>query len=258
MGTVWNFLTHGYPCQTLAFPCGTCVTLPHLVPSVKNDCLCTLPFLHIPPTPGHHDFDPLTSHKFWVTTLVWWVGASGKTCVWWRPVGHHCRRLLSDLHELWQFQMQLIVFSGMVPLQLAMFGLGKGTIIICTCTIWPKLQYVLKKPMSNNQLIATCVQEVLSQEPLSMSRDDWVLIFVPYMDQGEHLAKVCNCEFYHGGKTLNDTEGDIIFGHLTLNIHHSISRLNKSCVLCECATFKFKLRSTSPSPRSQTSLFLKT
>ena len=69
---------HSHLCLHVAFPCGSCATLPHLVPSVKNDCLCTLqflhnhstnplPFLHIPPTPGHHDFDPLTSHKFWIS-----------------------------------------------------------------------------------------------------------------------------------------------------------------------------------------------
>ena len=66
---------HSHLYLHVAFPCGSCATLPHLVPSVKNDCFCTLqflhnhstnplPFLHIPPTPGHHDFDPLTSHKY--------------------------------------------------------------------------------------------------------------------------------------------------------------------------------------------------
>ena len=42
---------------------------------------------------------------------------------------------ICDLHELWQFAMQLVVFSGMVPLQsqstvMDMFGLGKDTIVI--------------------------------------------------------------------------------------------------------------------------------
>ena len=105
--------------------------------------------------------------------------------------------------------MQLAVLSGTVleksvSTVMEMFGLGQNTVIIRTLTIRPELRYILEK--LNNRLITGQVKEIIESHQSEMLLRDRVLIFVPFLDQGDLIAKGLGCEFYHGGSDLNDEQ----------------------------------------------------
>jgi superfamily II DNA helicase RecQ len=121
------------------------------------------------------------------------------------------RSSLRELHELRQFPMQVVVLSGTVPPRsestvIETFGLGQNMVIFRTPTVRPEHKYILEKPRSNNKLITGRVKEIIKSHRSELTPKDRVLLFVPYLDQGEHIAEELKCEFYHGSKTLSDTE----------------------------------------------------
>lgn len=121
------------------------------------------------------------------------------------------RDALKDLYELRQFKMQLVVLSGTLqPISeealMDTFGMAKSTIIIRTRTIRPELQYILEKPRSSNKDISRRVLDIIHHHKTQMSASDRVLVFVPYMDEGQILASLLECKFYNGGKDVTDEE----------------------------------------------------
>jgi len=121
------------------------------------------------------------------------------------------RDALKDLYELRQFQMQLVVFSGTLqpisePALMDTFGMAKSTIIIRTPTVRPELQYILEKPKNSNKDISRRVLQIIHHHSPQMSPSDRVLIFVPYIEEGEILASLLGCKFYNGGKDITDME----------------------------------------------------
>jgi superfamily II DNA helicase RecQ len=121
------------------------------------------------------------------------------------------RSALREMHELRQFPMQLIVLSGSIPERsvptvIEMFGLGQNTVIFRTLTVRPEHRYILEAPRSNNRLITGRVKEIIDSHKSKLTSEDRVLLFVPYLDQGKHIAEMLNCEFYNGSSTLSDPE----------------------------------------------------
>lgn len=120
------------------------------------------------------------------------------------------REALQHLYDLRQFpNMQLVALTATVqPVSEATlmdaFGLAPDTIIIRTPSIRPELQYILEAPRANSNLIATRVKDILAQNQLLPK--ERALIFVPFLDQGEDLAELLQCEFYNGGKDTTDEQ----------------------------------------------------
>jgi superfamily II DNA helicase RecQ len=121
------------------------------------------------------------------------------------------RSSLREMHELRQFPMQMIVLSATIPEQsqstvIDIFGLGPNTVIFRTPTVRPEHRYILETPRSNNRLIASRVKEIIDLHKSELTSEDRVLLFVPFLDQGELVAQTLKCEFYHGSSTLSDAE----------------------------------------------------
>jgi superfamily II DNA or RNA helicase len=121
------------------------------------------------------------------------------------------RSALREMHELRQFPMQMVVLSGTIPERsqstvIDIFGLGPDTAIFRTPTVRPEHRYILEKPRSNNRLIASRAKEIIEFHKSELTSEDRVLLFVPFLDQGELVAQMLKCEFYHGSSTLSDTE----------------------------------------------------
>jgi len=135
------------------------------------------------------------------------------------------RDALQHLYDLRQFPtMQLILLSGTVQqiseaTLIDAFGLAPNTIIIRTPTIRPELQYILEQPRTSDNHIAARVKDILDQHHLDLSSRDRVLIFVPYLDQGQHLAEMLGCEFYNGGEDVTDSQRESIYNHWISGVH---------------------------------------
>lgn len=126
------------------------------------------------------------------------------------------RKSLQDLYELRQFPMQLVVLSGTLqPISeqalMDSFGLAQSTLIIRTPTVRPELQYILEKPKSSSQAIARRVLQIVNHYKTQMLPRDRVLVFVPYIAEGQALALLLGCKFYNGGTDTTDTERQLAY-----------------------------------------------
>ena len=126
------------------------------------------------------------------------------------------RDALKDLYELRQFPMQLVVLSGTLQPKsekalMDSFGMSKNTIIIRTPTIRPELQYILEKPRNSTKDITRRVLQLIGHYKTQMVAQDRVLVFVPYIQEGNILALLLGCKFYNGGEDTTNTERQSIY-----------------------------------------------
>ena len=124
------------------------------------------------------------------------------------------RGVLDMVHDLRQFPMQMVVLSATIPpkseaFTKEAFGLSRNAVVVRMCTSRPELAYMAEKTGLSNQAIVQRVKDLVDEAKLEAR--ERTLVFVPYLDQGEQLAKTLGCSFYHGGKDLTDEERQRIY-----------------------------------------------
>lgn len=125
--------------------------------------------------------------------------------------GDDFRPALRDLYELRSLPIQLCLLSGTIPprSQAALvqaFGLSSPALIIRMVTDRPELQYIVEGPIQTMPEIIKKTTQLVSRALIQFEEQDRALVFVPYILQGTALSAALGCEFYHGGKGLQDTE----------------------------------------------------
>ena len=116
------------------------------------------------------------------------------------------RQVLEDVHDLRQFPMQMVVMSGTIPPKSEStirdaFCLTSDALVIRTPSHRPELQYIVEPPAKTNPHIAVRVQAIIKNYEPMLAPEDRILVFVPYLDNGEALAKFLKCDFFCGGQT---------------------------------------------------------
>ena len=118
------------------------------------------------------------------------------------------RTVLDDVYELRQFAVQLVVLSATIPPKSEAtirqaFGMMDSTLVVRTSTRRPELQYIVEEPLKSNSDIADRVEAIIQETSISLKKEDRILVFVPYLDNGVNLAKQLDCDFFCGGRTLS-------------------------------------------------------
>ncbi len=119
-------------------------------------------------------------------------------------VGSDFRESLTHVDGLRKLSMQFILLSGTIPpaaenALCTAFGLGSNRIILRGPTDRPELCYIRWPQLTTFDNLSKVIRQLLTQHQQTFKPDDRVLIFVPYIDLGNALAKFFDCEFYHGG-----------------------------------------------------------
>ncbi|OBZ66042.1 ATP-dependent DNA helicase tlh2 [Grifola frondosa] len=120
------------------------------------------------------------------------------------------RQSLRDVYDLRQFPCQFVLLSGTVaPLSIPFlcdtFGLMDNAAIIRTRTSRPEIKYIIEKPYESFQAITRRLQAILKQAMTEFDQQDRILIFVPFIEEGEQMSKILGYDFYCGGRNITDT-----------------------------------------------------
>jgi len=122
------------------------------------------------------------------------------------------RAALRNLFDLRSLPMQLVILSGTIPLCSepairAAFGLIATTIILRSPTQRPELQFIIRPRLKNLSDMLLDVQKIINNHSGRLQPFDRILIFVPFIADGEKLAKVLDCEMYKGELSDDDKNG---------------------------------------------------
>jgi superfamily II DNA helicase RecQ len=126
------------------------------------------------------------------------------------------RGVLDDVHELRQFAVQLVVLSATIPPKSEAtireaFGLMQDTLVVRTATCRPELQYIIEEPLRGNSDIADRVEALIQDARLSLKKEDRILVFVPFIDNGVNLAKQLDCDFFRGGRGTSSQDKEDMY-----------------------------------------------
>jgi Superfamily II DNA helicase len=86
------------------------------------------------------------------------------------------------------------------------FGIAKNHLIIRTSSDCPEMEYVLEPCFSSNSDVIQRTKAIIRKHQPTFQACDQGLIFVPYLDQGQRIAKELQCQFYSGDKNVSDAE----------------------------------------------------
>jgi superfamily II DNA helicase RecQ len=132
------------------------------------------------------------------------------------------RASLQNLFDLRSLPMQLVILSGTIPpfsepaIRTA-FGLVSATIILRSSTHRPELQFIIRPRLKNLSDMVLDVQKIIKSHSGRLQPTDRILIFVPFITDGQKLAEVLDCEMYKGG--LNDDDKNGIYFRWFKGIH---------------------------------------
>lgn len=127
------------------------------------------------------------------------------------------RTTLQNLQDIRSIPVQLCIMSGTVPPSseaalLEAFGITQMRTIIRMCTDRPELQYLIKEPAKTTRQVCQQVVNIVTQEMQTFLEEDRALVFVTYKeDEGIPIAGQLDCDFYHGGKDLPDSERQAMY-----------------------------------------------
>jgi hypothetical protein len=124
------------------------------------------------------------------------------------------RNSLCNVYELRTLPMQFVIMSGSVPpiaepAMIEAFGLINSTIVIRTPTRRPELRLILRNRVKDAQDVVQLAMSIYAKEAPSMAPDDRTLIYVPYVAEGNKLAKLLSCDVYKS--ELDDDVKDAIY-----------------------------------------------
>ena len=132
------------------------------------------------------------------------------------------RSSLRNLFDLRSQPMQLVILSGSIPPSSesairAAFGLTSNTIVLRSPTHRPELQLVIRPRLKNLSDMLLDVQKIVENHSHRLQPLDRVLIFVPFIADGEKLAEVLECEMYKG--EMNDEAKNGVYFRWIKGIH---------------------------------------
>jgi len=110
--------------------------------------------------------------------------------------------------------MQFVIMSGSVPpiaepAIISAFGLLQDTVVIRTPTRRPELRLILNNRVKDTDDVVKLACQIYKTEVKDMAPEDRTLIYVPYINEGNKLAKLLECEIYKS--ELTDALKDSIY-----------------------------------------------
>ena len=137
---------------------------------------------------------------------------------------HDFRGVLDDVHELRQFAVQLVVLSATIPPKSEVtireaFGMMEGSLVVRTPTCRPELQYIVEDPLKCNSDIADRVEAIIRDAQQSLKKEDRILVFVPFIDNGVNLAQQLDCDFFRGGRNTSSQEKENMYQNWVQGVH---------------------------------------
>lgn len=112
-------------------------------------------------------------------------------------------RSMSDVRATLAFQLVLLTASGHRELLAALkagYGVGRDAIVVHEPSNRPELEYVWRSVKDVRGMV-DAIQEAIQQS--LATNEDRAIVFVPWKELGEHLARELRCSFYHGGNPGN-------------------------------------------------------
>ena len=131
-------------------------------------------------------------------------------------LNHNFRTALSHLSDLRVLPMQFILLTGTAPPSsekalYKIFGLiPSNTITLRGLTDRPELFYEVLPYALTYDIALTFVKNILADHDRVKKPGDAVLLFVPFIEVGEHLSKDLGCAFYNG-KICDSTQREQIY-----------------------------------------------
>ncbi|KAF8875528.1 hypothetical protein BD779DRAFT_1678226 [Infundibulicybe gibba] len=121
------------------------------------------------------------------------------------------RPVLNRLYELRSLEMQMVIMSGTIPPQAEdtvkkTFGLGENTKVIRASSDRRELKYIVDAESKSKKEMFEKVAELIQDKTMLFSPEDRALVFVPFLLDGYHLAKMLKCEFYNGDQMVDDEQ----------------------------------------------------
>jgi len=132
------------------------------------------------------------------------------------------RTSLRNLFDLRSQPMQLVILSGSIPPSSepairAAFGLTSNTIVLRSPTHRPELHLIIRPRLKNLSDMLVDVQKIIQSHSHHLQPMDRILIFVPFIADGEKLAEVLECEMYKG--EMNDEAKNRVYFQWIEGIH---------------------------------------
>ncbi|KAG6915808.1 hypothetical protein DXG01_009772 [Tephrocybe rancida] len=121
------------------------------------------------------------------------------------------REALENMVELRTVKCPVILLSGTIPpgaeteIQ-GIYGLRKDCVIIRTATDRPELEYIQPPLIQGGENVLQEAVRIYKLESATFQEQDRALIYVPFVDDGERLAELLDCDFYRGSKHLTGVE----------------------------------------------------
>ncbi|KAF8868519.1 hypothetical protein BD779DRAFT_1683677 [Infundibulicybe gibba] len=105
------------------------------------------------------------------------------------------RPVLNRLYELRSLEMQMVIMSGTIPPQAEdtvkkTFGLGENTKVIRASSDRRELKYIVDAESKSKKEMFEKVAELIQDKTMLFSPEDRALVFVPFLLDGYHLAKM--------------------------------------------------------------------
>lgn len=122
------------------------------------------------------------------------------------------RKIMEFLHLLRIIPMQLVLLTATSPPShlsqlLKLFGMEQSsTAIIRGLTDRPELEYIRMPVYSQRPQALKKLEEIIQDYRMTYhnNTEARAMVFVPFRDVGENVAKILDCDFYHSGD--NDTQ----------------------------------------------------